>query len=179
MISLVKKYPIGNTRLIYILMLCLVCLISCVDLSERQEDGGASGNSTETTPQGGVESSGQPGVPAQADVSTTDVSVNPTDFEGTYEGTVPCKDCDGIQTTIVINKNQTYRISSNYLGRNKTIDDNGRFKLIENASVVHLQGKNTDLKLKIGENKLFQLDEDGETVQGENAEQYVYYKKLL
>lgn len=60
-------------------MLYLIFMMSCVDLSERQEDGGAAGTSTEATSQDGAEPSGQPRVPAQADVSTTDVSVNPTE----------------------------------------------------------------------------------------------------
>lgn len=177
MISSRKKSAIRNSKLIYVL-LGFVFSWSCVDLSDRREDGSdAAGAATESTPQGDAQSSGQSGVPAQGDESTTDISVNPTDFEGTYEATIPCEDCEGIQTTIVINNNQTYKISSNYLGKNKTIDDNGRFKLIENASVLHLQGKDTDLKLKIGENKLFELDADGEVVQGNNAEQYVYNKQ--
>lgn len=176
MISQIKKHLLASLGSLSILMFTLV---SCVDLSERQEDGDAAGTPAQTAPQDNAASGGQPGMPAQADSSTTDVSVNPTDYEGTYEGTVPCEDCDGIQRTIVINNNKTYRISSNYLGKNKTVDDNGLFKLIDNASVIHLEGKDTDLKLKIGENKLFQLDKDGKVVQGNNAEQYVYHKKSL
>lgn len=144
---------------------------ACVDLSQpRDEDGAATGTPAEQQEYAGNSA-------AQDDESTTDVSVNPSEFEGTYEATLPCGDCDGIHTVITINNNHTFRISSEYLGKNKKIEDNGPFKLIENASIIHLQGTETDLKLKIGEDKLFQLDKDDNVIEGEHAKDFVFEKR--
>lgn len=177
MIMISKKPTIRRSNWMYICLLGLVCAWSCGDSGNRQANDGTATNTTENATQGSAAPGDQAGTPADADVSTTAVSVNPSDFEGTYEGTVPCEDCDGIQTTIVINNDRTYRISSTYLGKNKTLEDNGLYELIQNASAIHLKGKDTDLKLRIGEDRLLELDTDGKVVQGRNAPQYVYTKK--
>lgn len=160
-----------RTGIAYLLFLCFL-LTSCVDLSESRDDGQEGATSTPTEQQGQAGNSA-----AQNDESTTDVSVNPSEFEGTYEATLPCKDCEGIHHTIVINNDQTFRMSSEYLGKDETLEDNGRYKLIENASIIHLRGTDTDLKLRIGEDKLFQLDKDDEIIEGKDAHRYVYTKK--
>ncbi|MNJ02872.1 hypothetical protein D3C73_1629870 [compost metagenome] len=46
----------------------------------------------------------------------------------------------------------------------------------DNGSVVHLTGKETNIKLKVGENKLIGLDQEGKEIEGPNAHLYVYNK---
>ncbi|MFD2596730.1 copper resistance protein NlpE [Sphingobacterium griseoflavum] len=135
-------------------------LISCVDLSSSGESEAVDTSSVESGPS-----------------TTGDNSQTSIDWVGTYEGTIPCADCPGIKTTIVINNDETFRIRSEYLDRGETIEDNGKIMWHENGSVVHLKGKDTDLKLKVGENQLFHLDKDGKVIEGDLASNYIYKKK--
>ncbi|WP_166637866.1 copper resistance protein NlpE [Sphingobacterium paludis] len=149
-----------------------------MDLSKPQDDDqAATGTASETGSASSNAQTGQEGTTAAGDnESTTDVAVNPTDFEGSYEGTIPCEDCQGIRTKIVINNNETFQISSEHLGTDKKLNDNGRFKVLENGSILHLRGKDTDLKLKIAKDKLLHLDNKGEVIEGEAANKFVYNK---
>ena len=53
-------------------------------------------------------------------VPTGDNSYNALDWEGTYMGIVPCADCEGIEKTILLNKENTYTLTSKYLGKKET-----------------------------------------------------------
>lgn len=108
------------------------------------------------------------------DHSTHDAhnSQNSVDWMGTYKGTIPCADCPGIETTIKLYKDGTFSYKATYQDRNHTVADTGKFMWHDNGSVVHLKGKDTDIKYKVGENILFQLDTDGNQIKGELAEKY-------
>jgi len=49
--------------------------------------------------------------------STGDNSSNALDWPGTYTGLVPCADCNGIETSITLNKELIYSIKTTYLGK--------------------------------------------------------------
>ena len=102
---------------------------------------------------------------------------NSLDWQGTYEGTLPCADCPGIQTTITLSDANTFTLTSEYLERNTTIEDKGELMWHDNGSVIHLKGKETDVKLKVGENQLIYLDQDGNEIDGPLKEHYVLKKK--
>ena len=42
---------------------------------------------------------------------------NSLDYLGTYKGILPCADCEGIETTITLNKDETYTSTVKYLGK--------------------------------------------------------------
>lgn len=145
-----------------LLGLTLVCasLMSCVDMSSSGSNNAVDTASTDTE--------------ATATVAN---SPNSAAIAGTYEATIPCADCPGIKTTIVINNDETFRITSEYLERDSKFEDNGKLMWHDNGTVLHLKGKDTDLKLKVGEDQLYHLDEDGQTIEGDLAENYIYKKK--
>jgi len=154
-----------------------VTCISCVDLSKPQNEEQSSTGNAETGQANTNQQTGQATTEGAGDQeSTTDESVNPTDFYGIYEGTIPCDDCEGIKTTLIINNNETFSISAEQLGSQKSTKDNGRYKLEENGGILHLRAKDTDLKLQIAKDKLLHLDKHGEVIEGTMAEQYVYRK---
>lgn len=99
-------------------------------------------------------------------------SQNSVDWIGIYQGTVPCADCPGIETTIKLYKDETYSYKAVYQDRNLTVADTGKFMWHDNGSVVHLKGKETDLKYKVGENVLMQLDAEGKQITGTLSENY-------
>jgi len=104
-------------------------------------------------------------------------SENSLDWAGTYEATLPCADCPGIKSIITLNSDNSFSISNEYLERNSVVKDSGKFMWHDTGSVVHLSSIETNVKLKVGENKLIQLDSDGKEITGSLADMYVYTKK--
>ena len=103
-------------------------------------------------------------------------SQNSLDWAGTYQDTIPCADCPGIFTTIKLYEDGTYAYRAEYLERQSTVQDTGKFMWHNNGSVVHLKGKNIDTKYKVGENVLLQTDEKGNIIEGEMADLYTIKK---
>lgn len=104
--------------------------------------------------------------------------VSVEDVAGTYSGVLPCADCPGIETTLVLNSNETYRLETKYQGKNTEMpfviegnwalkDDRVKLDGIKDASDTYL----------IEDDYLVQLDMDGKKVEGALAEQYVLKKK--
>lgn len=105
-------------------------------------------------------------------------SQNSVDWDGTYTGTIPCADCPGIKTTITINPDETFNYSGEYLERDLIVEDNGKFMWHDNGSTIHLIGKDVNMKLKVGENRLFMLDQEGNEIDGELKDLYVLEKDM-
>lgn len=105
-------------------------------------------------------------------LDTEHTSQNSVDWMGTYQGTTPCADCPGIETTVKLYKDDTFSYKATYQDRNLTVADTGKFMWHNNGSIVHLKGKDTDIKYKVGENILMQLDTEGKEITGELAEKY-------
>lgn len=117
-------------------------------------------------------------IPSLDSVSMHDEHTSETalDWAGTYQDTIPCADCPGILTTVKLYEDGTYAYNAEYLERNTTLQDTGRFMWHNNGSVVHLKGKDIDTKYKVGENVLFQTDENGNIIEGEIADLYTIKK---
>lgn len=115
----------------------------------------------------------------QPAIATGDNAQNALDWSGTYEATLPCADCPGIKTILTLNSDQTFQISKQYLKNHTeetTTEDTGRFEWQKNGSIIHLKGKETDLLLQVGENRLMALDKRGEDM-GSQKDHYIFTKK--
>src|SRR5699024_4503628 len=90
-------------------------------------------------------------------------SQNSLDWSGTYKGTLPCADCPGIEVELTLNSDLTYTSTMEYLERDTTHEEEGTFEWNESGSDITLydNGKEESGKYKVGENRLFFLDEDG------------------
>src|SRR5690606_1660937 len=110
-------------------------------------------------------------------VDTEHTSQNALDWQGTYEATLPCADCPGIQTVVTLANEGTLTYKANYLERNSSTVDSGTFVWESNGSIVHLTGKEVDIKFQVGENQLFHLDQEGNRIEGELAENYILRKQ--
>ena len=109
-------------------------------------------------------------------VDTTHTSQNSLDWAGTYSGVFPCADCPGIKTTVTLNSDETFTYEGEYQERDTKIEDTGKFMWHDNGSVVHLVGKEVNMKLKVGENQLFSLDQDGKPIDGPLKDNYILKK---
>lgn len=103
-------------------------------------------------------------------------SQNSLDWAGIYQDTVPCADCPGIFTTVKLYEDGTYAYIAEYIDRNTTVQDSGRFMWHNNGSIVHLKGNNVDEKYKVGENMLLPVDEEGNVIQSELIDQMTLHK---
>lgn len=103
---------------------------------------------------------------------------NALDWMGTYDATLPCADCPGIKTTLFIHEDGTFTINSEYLDKDTRSSDSGTFTWDDSGSIIHLKGSETDIKLKVGENILFQLDQEGNEISGPLAANYQYTKRV-
>ncbi|MEX2593665.1 MAG: copper resistance protein NlpE N-terminal domain-containing protein [Anditalea sp.] len=51
-----------------------------------------------------------------------DNSRNTQDWGGTYEGVVPCADCEAIKTVLTLNENRTFILKTTYQGKDDQVD---------------------------------------------------------
>ncbi len=122
----------------------------------------------------------EPIVISDTTVTTGDNSSNALDWQGAYTGIVPCADCEGIETTILLNKNMTYNFTTKYLGKKdaSATELKGTFGWNKEGNTITLSGiKNTPSQYLVGENKLFQLDMNGKRITGNLAAKYILIKK--
>lgn len=105
---------------------------------------------------------------------------NSLDYIGMYQGVVPCADCEGIETTLVLEDDKNYVLKTNYLGKkkNSTNEFRGVYSWNEAGNTIILSGiLNAPNQYFVGENYLKQLDMDGNKIEGDLAERYVLQKK--
>lgn len=100
------------------------------------------------------------------------------DWNGTYEGTLPCADCEGIKTIIVLNEDDTYKFSAEYLEKNNKTEESGKFTWSADGNKITIKFKDGEsTSYIVGENQLIQLDQEGEKITGALADKYVLNKK--
>lgn len=95
-------------------------------------------------------------------------------WAGTYVGKLPCADCEGIATTLVLNSDNTYTLSQEYLGKeNSKFEGTGTIEWAEDQANFILrptEGEATAYRLVDG--VVYVLDAEGNIVEGETAEFY-------
>jgi uncharacterized lipoprotein NlpE involved in copper resistance len=109
-------------------------------------------------------------------------SRNSLDWAGTYSGTLPCADCEGIATVLRLDSNGQFVITTTYVGKSTTpFTEQGGFVWIEDGSTIRLnfEGNGADRAnlYRVGEGNLTQLDMDGKVITGALAEMYVLTKE--
>lgn len=121
---------------------------------------------------------------AQPGTSPTDQahnSSNALDWEGAYTGILPCADCQGIQTMIKLNKDLTFILETQYLGKSTGIQKKeGTFSWHQSGNAITLNNLNKDMMpafYAVGENSLTQLDLKGNKIKGDLSEKYVLKKE--
>ena len=110
----------------------------------------------------------------------TESQAHTSNLFGTYEGTLPAADCEGIKTMLVINEDKTYTLKSEYIGqKDATFETSGVYHMIGD-SIIELitpsSGEKTYYRML--NNKQVMLSDKEETVnKGSLAEHYILNKK--
>ncbi|MFO7999029.1 MAG: copper resistance protein NlpE [Bacteroidales bacterium] len=102
------------------------------------------------------------------------------DWPGTYQGVLPCADCQGIKTKIILHEDLTYQMFTQYLGRDEPVfSRRGSFAWDKEGGTIYL----TDVDpmhetnhYRVGENRLFKLDSHGQRIRGELEALYILEK---
>lgn len=107
---------------------------------------------------------------------------NSIDWPGIYSGTLPCADCEGIDTELILNEDGTYSLTTSYIGvedpATETIQ--GNFEWKEDGNQIHLQGIAEGSRspyFKIEENRVKALDLEGNVITGELEAFYILAKE--
>ncbi len=110
-----------------------------------------------------------------------DNSQNALDWAGTYFATLPCASCEGIETWVTLNQDNTFVLKTHHMGLNDDLEEifTGNFIWDESGSMVTLQGLigNAPGKYKVGENQIWHLDRTGNKIEGDLADRYILKKQ--
>lgn len=132
----------------------------------------SSADTTDEGPQDGGPS--EPHFPSVPDPAHN--ARNALDYEGIYEAVLPCADCEGIETRIELFPEQQYRLETRYTGESEEVFiSEGRFTWNEAGSTITLENVAAEERPNqyfVAENRLIQLDKDGERITGELADAY-------
>jgi len=89
-------------------------------------------------------------------------SRNALDWSGTYEGVLPCADCPGIGTRLVLHNDGRFELQTLYLERDVTPRSaSGRFTWNAAGSGITLDAAGADQQFVVGEGRLLQMNRDG------------------
>ncbi len=104
---------------------------------------------------------------------------NSLDYIGTYKGILPCADCEGLETVICINENNTYNIKTQYQGKGeKVFEQKGTFSWNKAGNAIVLDNvTNAPNQYFVGENTMTQLDLSGKKITGDLASAYILAKQ--
>ncbi|WP_333808206.1 META domain-containing protein [Flavobacterium sp.] len=94
------------------------------------------------------------------------------DYIGTYKGSLPCANCEAIETTILLSED-SYVKETVYKGKSKEVfKETGTYTWNEAGNTITLLNSAVPNQYFVGENVLFHLDADGKRIEGDLASKY-------
>lgn len=107
---------------------------------------------------------------------TKELSRRLDELSGLYSGTIPCKDCDGIEMELELASDMTYVLKKTYVGKSEPpVQYSGSFTLKQDW-LIQLDKKQDDLYYfqKEGD-QLKVLDRNAKQIPGELKNKYILY----
>lgn len=102
---------------------------------------------------------------------------NSLDYAGTYAGILPCADCEGVSVEIRIYYDGRFEKSIEYIGKsNDVIEFSGDYTWNDAGNNIILLGLEPPNQYFVAEERLVQLDMEGQRISGDLAEHYVLKK---
>lgn len=113
------------------------------------------------------------------EINVGDNSMTSIDWSGIYQGILPCADCEGIKTQLLLNEDLTFTLKTQYLGKSDSVFiEKGNFKWNNSGSTITLDNSNHQI-YKVGENILFHLDKKGKRISSDLAANYTLEKEKI
>jgi len=98
---------------------------------------------------------------------------NSLDWAGAYEGTLPCADCPGIRTRLVLLAHGAYELQTRYLDRQPHPNVvRGTFHWQPDGSTIRLDKAGDEQQYFVAEGRLIHLYQDGSRPTGPLATHY-------
>jgi len=106
-------------------------------------------------------------------------SRNALDWNGTYSGILPCADCSGIETQLMLKQDGSYKLTEIYQGKEGAeFERSGQLEWNAAGNTVTLLNDNvSSIQYFVGERRLFRLDREGKRITGDLAENYILQKQ--
>lgn len=101
---------------------------------------------------------------------------NGIEWPGVYNGFTPCDDCKGVKTTLALNKNNSYMLLTKYVGKSeREFVEKGKFTWDDKSSTISITSRDnsTTRHYSVEENRLIQLDDNGNRISGKLADRYI------
>jgi uncharacterized lipoprotein NlpE involved in copper resistance len=119
-------------------------------------------------------------VASSAEISSAHNAQNSLDWAGDYQGTLPCADCEGIKTQLILNADSTYSMTETYLGKgnDNPFKSTGNFSFGHTGSIITLDQHGDQRKYFVAENQLYALDQEGKKIEGNLSEHYILKKAI-
>ena len=116
--------------------------------------------------------------PAASTDPTGDTSRNALDWAGRYEGLRPCADCEGIRTVLDLTAEDSFVLRESYEGKGdgKAFVTKGKAVWDAAGSVITLGKGNDQRRFKVGEGRIWHLDQEGQRIDGALADSYILTK---
>ena len=109
-----------------------------------------------------------------------DNSKNSLDWEGSYSAILPCDDCGGIQISVDLNVDGTYKMKEVYFGKEDSDTDvSGKLTWDKGGNSITVGEGQSEKKFLVGEGMLYMLDKDGNKMTGEQLDSYALVKTDL
>ena len=113
--------------------------------------------------------------PAAAPTVAASTAAQPdAQWIGRYYGVLPCASCEGIETTLILQEDGSYRLTETYKQRQPfTEKTEGRFTWRKPQEIFQLDKAGGERLYQIGNGQIWALDADGKQVEGELANLYI------
>lgn len=113
-------------------------------------------------------------------IDPTHNSQNSLDWNGTYSGILPCGDCMGIQTTITLKEDNSFEKTTVYLGKSEEkVTEKGTFSWQDDGQAIAVSSTEGAMTIyKVEETQLRMLNQKGEEIEGDLANNYVLQKSV-
>lgn len=114
------------------------------------------------------------------DVKDSHHAQNSLDWPGIYYGFLPCEDCKGVKATLALNKNNSYILITQYVGKSeRQFVEKGKFSWGDKSNTIVLTPRKSPMTQQyfVGENMLIQLDKDGNRIPGKLGDRYILRRK--
>ena len=112
--------------------------------------------------------------PAAAPTVASTAAQPDAQWIGRYYGVLPCASCEGIETTLILQEDGSYRLTETYKQRQPfTEKTEGRFTWRKPQEIFQLDKAGGERLYQIGNGQIWALDADGKQVEGELANLYI------
>ena len=110
--------------------------------------------------------------PANSQTSPPPAAAATDPFKGTYNGVLPCADCDGLQTSLTLDGAGNYTIQSTKLGKKQeNKQDSGVYRTTTDKQYLQLDNQTDRLTFYIGDGYLELRQPDGEKIDPEQPDE--------